>query len=198
MSKIPVILLAAGGSSRMGKPKQLLAWGKKTLIEHQIETLLSAGNHVIVVLGNASDNVVPLLKKYNIDITINKNWKTGLGSSVAAGIKYVVKKYPDAMGVMTALLDLPLISVQHYQNLLKNFQPGTGQIIISTSADGWKGAPAVFDVCYFDELITLKGDEGAKNIIRKHMDKTISIDCGVLLKDLDTREDFQRLSEETF
>lgn len=198
MNKIPVILLAAGGSVRMGQPKQLLPWGKKTLIEHQVENLLNIDNPVVVILGNASDLVIKVLEKYNTEIVINENWETGLGSSVVSGIKHVIEKFPDSNGVMTALLDLPLISVQHYHNLLKNFQPGTGQIIISTSADGWKGVPAVFDKCYYDELKTLKGDEGAKNIIRKYMDKTISIDCGILLKDLDTQEDFQRLSEETF
>ena len=195
MSKIPVILLAAGGSSRMGQPKQLIPWGEKTLIEHQVETLINIGNPVIVVLGNASESVIPLLEKYDIKISINKNWETGLGSSVVSGINYVTENFSDTKGVMTTLLDLPLISVQHYQNLLKTFQPGTGQIIISTSADGWKGVPAVFDKCYFDELKALKGDEGAKNIIRKHMDKTIGMDCGVMLKDLDTPEDYQKLTE---
>ena len=179
----------------MGQPKQLLPWGEKTLIEHQVETLINVGNPVIVVLGNASESVIPLLEKYDIEIGINKNWETGLGSSVVSGIKYVVEKYPDPEGVMTTLLDLPLISVQHYQNLLKTFQPGTGQIIISTSVNGWKGVPAVFDRCYFNELKDLKGDEGAKNIIRKHVDKTIGIDCGVMLKDLDTPEDYQKLTE---
>jgi molybdenum cofactor cytidylyltransferase len=195
MNKILVILLAAGGSVRMGQPKQLIPWGEKTLIEHQVETLINVGNPVIVVLGNASESVIPLLEKYNIEIGINKNWETGLGSSVVSGINYVVEKYPDTEGVMTALLDLPFISVQHYQKLLKTFQPGTGQIIISTSAYGWKGVPAVFDRCYFDELKALKGDEGAKNIIRKYINKTIGIDCGVMLKDLDTPEDFRKLTE---
>lgn len=179
----------------MGQPKQLLPWGDKTLIEHQVETLVTIGNPVIVVLGNASESVIPLLEKYNVDITINLNWKTGLGSSVVSGIRHVTENFCDAEGVMTALLDLPFISVQHYQNLIKTFQPGTGQIIISSSADGWKGVPAVFDKCYFDELKALKGDEGAKNIIRKYMDKTIGIDCGVMLKDLDTPEDFRKLTE---
>jgi len=198
MNKIPVILLVAGGSVRMGQPKQLLPWGKKTLIEHQVENLLNIDNPVVVILGNASDLVIQVLEKYNTEIVINENWKNGLGSSVVSGIKHVIEKFPDSNGVMTALLDLPLISVQHYHNLLKTFQPGTGQIIISTSADGWKGVPAVFDKCYYDELKTLKGDEGAKNIIHKYKNKTISIDCGVLLKDLDTQEDFQRLSKEKF
>ena len=179
----------------MGQPKQLIPWGEKTLIEHQVETLINIGNPVIVVLGNASESVIPLLEKYDIKISINKNWETGLGSSVVSGINYVTENFSDTKGVMTTLLDLPLISVQHYQNLLKTFQPGTGQIIISTSADGWKGVPAVFDKCYFDELKALKGDEGAKNIIRKHMDKTIGMDCGVMLKDLDTPEDYQKLTE---
>lgn len=195
MNKIPVILLAAGSSTRMGRPKQLLPWGDKTLIEHQIENLLSIGNPLIVVLGNDSEIVVPVLEKYNIEVVVNQNWATGLASSVTIGIDFVTKMSGGATGVMTALLDLPFITTQHYEKMLNVFQPGTGQIIISTSADGWKGAPAIFDKCYFDELRLLKGDEGAKNIIRKHPFKTINIDCGICLKDIDTPKDYKKLSQ---
>ncbi|HPF52804.1 MAG TPA: NTP transferase domain-containing protein, partial [Draconibacterium sp.] len=71
MDKIPIILLAAGSSSRMGQPKQLLSWGKQTLIEFQVEKLLKLGNPVYVVLGSSSDQILPLLSKYRVNVVLN-------------------------------------------------------------------------------------------------------------------------------
>ena len=68
MANIPIILLAAGASSRMGQPKQLLPWGEQTLIEHQIHTLLKTGNPVNVVLGSNSKLVIPVIEKYPVNI----------------------------------------------------------------------------------------------------------------------------------
>ena len=86
MVKIPILLLAAGSSSRMGRPKQLLPWGKQTLIEHQIQTLLQTGNPVNVVLGAHSESVIPVIKNMGSFIFFNPDWEQGMGSSIAAGI----------------------------------------------------------------------------------------------------------------
>ncbi len=85
MAKIPILLLAAGGSSRMGQPKQLLPWGNRTLIEHQILTLQKAGQPVNVVLGSNSDLVMPVIEKYPVNIFVNPNWESGMGSSISFG-----------------------------------------------------------------------------------------------------------------
>jgi molybdenum cofactor cytidylyltransferase len=71
MADIPLILLAAGGSTRMGRPKQLLPWGNQTLIEYQIQTLQKTGNPVNVVLGSNANLVIPVIEKYNVTFFIN-------------------------------------------------------------------------------------------------------------------------------
>ena len=193
MADIPIILLAAGGSSRMGKPKQLLPWNSQTLIEHQIQTLLKTGNPVNVVLGSHSNHIIPVIEKFKINIIINKNWEKGMGSSIAIGISGLTNKLPDAEGVLFTLLDQPLVTVEHLRKMLDVFQPGKQQIVVSVSDAGWKGVPALFDKCYFDELQSLDGEQGAKIVMKSHAQNVKQVECGNLLEDMDTPEKYQQL-----
>lgn len=193
MADIPLILLAAGGSKRMRRPKQLLPWGKQTLIEHQIQTLQKTGNPVNVVLGSNADLVIPVIEKWNVTFFINNNWEKGMGSSIATGVENVLKDFSETEGVMITLVDQPLVPAEHYLNILKTFQPGKQQIIASVSASGWKGVPVLFDKFYFEELQNLTGKEGAKNIIQKHEQAAKYIECGNLLTDMDTPETYLQM-----
>lgn len=193
MAEIPILLLAAGSSSRMGHPKQLLPWGKHTLIQHQIENLLKTGNPLAVVLGANADLIIPVIRKYKIEVFINPNWENGMGSSIAHGIKYLTEKFPGADGVLIALSDQPLVTTSHYRNLLNSFQPKLGQIIVSQSASGWTGVPALFDPCYFEELARLNGSHGARKIISQYPSKVTGIESGELLEDIDTPETYRKM-----
>ena len=196
MSKIPIILLAAGNSSRMGSPKQLLPWGEKSLIEHQAEKLLSTGNSVLVVLGANAEQIIPVIENMKIQVVVNQNWQTGMGSSIASGISEMLKENHDADGVIIALLDQPFVSVEHYNKLLNVFEPDKQQIIVSVSKEGWKGVPVLFDRCYFEELRNFSGEQGAKKIFSHYPDKIISIECNDILKDMDTPEQYSLMFEE--
>ena len=193
MANIPIILLAAGGSTRMGQPKQLLPWGNKTLIEYQIQKLLKTGNPVNVVVGSNTNRVIPVIEKLDVNIFINKNWKKGMGSSIATGINGLKNKFPEAKGVLIALLDQPLVPPKHFQNMLRAFQPGKQQIIISKSVSGWEGVPVLFDQCYFDELQNLSGKKGAKEIIQTHNHVLKRVELDNLLEDIDTPEAYHQL-----
>ncbi len=188
MADIPIILLAAGGSSRMGQPKQLLPWGNQTLIENRIQTLLKTGDPVCVVLGANSNLIIPVIEKFEVDIVINDDWETGMGSSISAGIKKLAEKYPLADGVLITLIDQPLVTSEYLQNMFSLFQIDERQIIVSQSDSGWKGVPALFDRYYFAELKELKSEEGAKKIIQKYPDCVTSVKCGNQLQDMDTPE----------
>lgn len=193
MVNIPVILLAAGGSTRMGQPKQLLPWGNQTLIENQIQTLLKTGNPVNVVLGANSNLVYPVINKYNVNVFINNDWEMGMGTSIATGVNGLKGKFPEAEGLLIALLDQPLVPLEHFRNMLKTFQLGKQQIIVSKSVSGWEGVPVLFDQCYFNELQTLSGKEGAKKIVQKHIHALKYEELGDLLEDMDTPEAYHRL-----
>jgi len=193
MSNIQHLMMAAGTSRRMGKPKQLLPWGNKTLIEHQITVLLETKHKVSVVLGAYADKISEVIKKYPVDIYINENWKKGMSTSIAFGVQQLLKKDPIVEGILISLIDQPLIKVAHFKNMLKFFETGKGQINVSKSKDGWTGVPVLFDRSYFNELMDIKGDDGAKVIIKKNKSSVKLIDNGDSLKDIDTYESYLEL-----
>jgi molybdenum cofactor cytidylyltransferase len=193
MAEIPVLLLAAGSSSRMGRPKQLLPWGNQLLIEHQIQTLLYTGNPILVVLGANADLIVPVVEKFRVNIVMNKQWNNGIGSSISAGLNNLSCKAPVPRGVLIALLDQPFVTTVHFKKMLRTFQNGHRQIIVSGSASGWQGVPALFDAYYFKELSGLNGKVGAKNIIQQYRKYVTKIECNEILDDMDTQESYQRM-----
>jgi molybdenum cofactor cytidylyltransferase len=193
MTEIPILLLAAGSSTRMGQPKQLLPWGNTTLIEYQIQTLNKTGNPVNVVLGSDSNLIIPVIENYKINIYINSNWESGMGSSVSMGISQIIRYFPKAEGVLITLLDQPLLTASYFEKILDTFQPGSQQIIVSHSTSGWRGVPVLFDQFYFKELSELKNDEGAKKIFQQYEKNVIVVDAGEILEDIDTPQAYELL-----
>lgn len=193
MNNIPLILLAAGASSRMGQPKQLLRWGKKSLIEHQAKTLLATGNQVVVVLGNQAENIIPKLKDLPVKITINDNWEKGMGTSIVTGVEFAQQLFPDCKGVLISLVDQPLITTSYLKKLLDIFEPENQQIIVSQADSGWQGVPVLFDRVYFKALLELSGTKGAKSVFRKNKQHVIGMQCGDLMKDVDTPDQYKKL-----
>lgn len=193
MAKIQVLLLAAGSSSRMGQPKQLLPWGEVTLIEHQIITLLDTGNPVNVVLGSNSDLIIPVLKNYKINIIINTIWNDGMGSSISCGIENVLKTSPETDGVLITLLDQPLITTEYIELIIGSYIPRSKQIVVSQSDSGWIGVPALFDKTYFKYLAKLKKDEGAKKILKRFEENVTILKCNERLDDIDTPQAYEVL-----
>ena len=193
MAELPIMLLAAGGSRRMGQAKQLLPWGNSTLIEHQVQTLIKTGKPVVVVLGCQFDRILPILKTYPVVPLVHTKWQEGMGTSISYGILEVEKEFPEAGGVLICQLDQPMITASHYNQLLSAFQPGSPQIIVSRSASGWEGVPVLFEREYFKELKLLRGEEGARKIFRSHSSEVIIIQSRDVLEDLDHPEDYERL-----
>ena len=198
MAKVPIILLAAGASSRMGQPKQLLPWGEQTLIEHQIQTLMQSGESVIVVLGAHADRIWPVVEKYPVTIVLNDDWETGMAGSIACGINEIGLQHPNADGILITLVDQPLISIGHFNGILNAFEEGCRQIIASTSSEGWLGVPALFDKCYFSELRNLQGEKGAKTLIQQYPTQIKTLECNEIIRDIDTLESYQDLYQKHF
>jgi molybdenum cofactor cytidylyltransferase len=193
MANIQLLLLAAGSSTRMGGSKQLLQWGNVTLIEHQIKTLLETNIGLSVVLGAYSEEIMSVIDKFPIDIYTNENWKKGMGTSISYGMKVLLEKHQNVDGVLIALIDQPLLTTIHFKKMLNLFQEGKEQIIASQSDIGWSGAPVLFDKKYFDELLKLKGDEGAKLITSNYKNSMQLIKGSEILKDMDTPKDYNTL-----
>jgi molybdenum cofactor cytidylyltransferase len=195
MADIPIILLAAGGSSRLGQPKQLLPWGEQTIIEHQIKMLMQSGESVIVVLGAYADRILPVVEKYPVTVVVNNEWKTGMAGSIGCGIKAMERLESTVEAVLITLVDQPLIPFSHFEEMLNAFEEGMQQIIASTSAEGWLGVPALFDKCYFSELQNLQGEKGAKTLIQQYPNKIKALVCNEIINDIDTLESYQELCQ---
>jgi molybdenum cofactor cytidylyltransferase len=195
MVNIPILLLAAGQSKRMGHPKALLPWGETSLIENRITEFSKTNSAIIVVLGADSEKIMPLIQKYKIDILVNNNWESGIASSISSGIKHIEKNYPTTHGVLIALMDQPFVSANHLQTMLKSMDSNAGKIIVSQSEKGWQGAPALFDKIYFSYLKELKGDLGAKSVIESFRNDTFILKSHDNLEDIDTEEHYKKMAD---
>lgn len=192
MSNVHVLLMAAGASIRMGTPKQLLPWGDTTIIEHQLSVLQQVNLPITIVLGAYSEAILQKIDFKELNVIVNPNWKEGLGTSIAFGVKEIQKTFPKTEGIIIALLDQPFIKASHYVNLITSIQSDKKQIIVSISEDGNWMPPVLFDVNYFHELQSLKGDKGAMKMIQNHKECVTTIPCKTSLQDLDTMEDYSK------
>ena len=195
MAEIPILLLAAGSSSRMGQPKQLLPWGEQTLIEHQVQILMQTCEPVIVVLGAHADRILPVIQKYPVTVVVNDTWETGMASSIACGIKELEFRESGVAAVLVTLVDQPMIPIGHLEKMLNVFEEGHQQIIASRSCKGWLGVPALFDKCYFSELRNLQGEKGAKTLIMQYPNSVKSLEYNEIIEDIDTLESYQKFQQ---
>ena len=186
-----IIILAAGSSSRLGQPKQNLIYNEQTLLQIAVETaLFSACCPVIVILGANGDVIKPTIKNYPVTIFFNSRWEEGMSSSIRLGITELIKAEPTVSGVVLMLCDQPFVNAILLQQVIEN-KSGLG--ITACTYNGIAGVPAYFDRLFFDELLLLKGREGAKKLLSKYEEivSTVSFTLGNV--DIDTIEDYRNL-----
>jgi len=187
--KIATLILAAGESKRMNGVKQLLPWKDSTLLGHAItQSLQTSTNEVYVVLGANMDKILNEVDTRKVNIIINDDWSLGMGTSIAAVIRFFRSNQLDFDGILIRLIDQPLLDVKYY-NILINKYIDSKHIIASSYKSGY-GAPAVFDKIYFDELLVLMSDKGAKGIINRHKKDLIVVDSEGRTIDLDDRQTY--------
>ncbi|MFL9833625.1 nucleotidyltransferase family protein [Chryseobacterium terrae] len=191
--KIKIFLIAAGESKRMGSPKQLLPWKNKTLIEHQIDNLSKLGFEINVVLGANAELIKNKIQNKNIHIIINEDWSNGMGSSISCAAHHIGDFIESYDGILIALVDQPLITTEYFHKMIKIFEVGKMNIIVSQSDSGVKGAPVLFDIFYADELKNLNGEKGAKPILEKNKENIVLMPPNAFLSDMDTPEEYNDL-----
>ena len=193
MHHCAIVLLAAGCSARLGKPKQLLKFNGKSLLQQMINTAGDTGiNPLIVVLGaNAAllSNEIDTEKAHPI---FNKYWQTGMASSINTGLNFLVEKYPLTDGVIFMMCDQPFVSAGLLKDLI-TAQKQTGKPIVCSNYQHVLGVPALFHKNIFPELLQLKGDTGARKIIQQHPDEVGSVQFLKGNIDIDTAEDYENL-----
>jgi molybdenum cofactor cytidylyltransferase len=192
-SKTVVLILAAGGSKRMGKKiKQLLAWKNTTLLQHSIKQATnSAAEEVYVVLGAYAAQIKSVLNT-DINIIYNEAWEAGIGSSIAKGVTHICEKQSRHTNVLIMLADQPFVTTTELNRLIDNFYTKEYSIVASKYGKGI-GVPAIFANTYLKELKQLQNDEGAKKILSTHKSSCLSVEISTQLDDIDNPEDYERL-----
>jgi molybdenum cofactor cytidylyltransferase len=185
-SRVGVVILAAGGSSRMGAPKQLLKFRGQTLIQRAVKTALgSVCRPAVVVLGGNADLMEREISG-GVKIVRNGRWSEGMGSSVACGVE-AIQEETDAIILM--LCDQPLIT----SAILDRFATESDRGLAAAEYNGTIGVPALFGREYFRELRSLIGKEGAKKILLRNEAQVVRVSCPEAAIDIDTVDDYQRL-----
>jgi molybdenum cofactor cytidylyltransferase len=191
MKSYAFVLLAAGGSTRMGSPKQLLSYEGRPLLRHAAETALETScRPVIVVLGSASLLIKEALVGLPVNIVVNRDWERGMGTSIHAGVQVAAAARADAL--ILGLADQPMVTSAILQRLI-NEHERSGQPIIASSYAGTAGVPAFFARGFFDALLHLKPDQGCKGLILGHSDITQLLACPQAEIDVDTPDEYGRL-----
>ena len=191
-SNIAVVILAAGASKRMGTPKQLLKWGSTTLLEHTINTVLDLQTkEVVVVLGANYEVIESKINHHPITILKNEDWEVGLVKSLAFGVEYIKDSKHKFDACLVTLADQPFITSAFLNELIEAYQPKQNQIIATSYNDEKTGVPVIFDASYFEELIKLNDDSGAKHMLKKHKSFVKTFKPEIDNVDLDTKSDYK-------
>lgn len=184
------IILAAGESSRFGKPKQLLEWKGQPFVRVVAQTALRAGlSPVIVVTGANAEQVDETIRDLGVRIVRNENWKRGQGSSTRAGVQALPS---EAGGAIFLLSDQPQVNTNIIHALREKHADGLYPIVAPMVIDR-RGNPVLFDRVTFPDLMTIEGDSGGRAIFHKHRVEYLPWHDASLLLDVDTPEQYQRL-----
>ena len=178
MGKTAAIILAAGASTRLGEPKQLFFLGGERLLERAVRVARDAGCAPVVVLGANADEVLAGCELGSAHVVRNAAWADGMASSLRLGIEAVAGEV-DAAIVMTC--DQPAVTPDHLRRLMVR----CGDRPVASSYAGRRGVPACFPGSGFLELLRLRGDAGARQLLETA--ETVELMGGEL--DIDTAED---------
>ena len=194
---VSIVILAAGGSTRMGAPKQLLHVDGSSLIKRVAEMAMDTPCYpIVVVLGANKELVRKELERMPITLIDNPNWQEGMASSLKMGMVGAYMTFKDLEAVIFLTVDMPFVSADLIENLISKAQENMRNTeeqpdIVACRYDGQIGIPVLFKRKLFTELLELKGDTGAKKVIMAHKDKTTMVDFPQGKFDLDTIEEYR-------
>jgi molybdenum cofactor cytidylyltransferase len=188
-----IVILAAGASTRLGRPKQLLPWQGKTLLQHAVQTALSITTRPVVVTGCNADQLVAGLNNEQVHIVFNPDWEQGIASSIRIGLQALLDRTPPPDQVIFMVCDQPFVSPGLLLDLINERQKSQKSIIASSYA-GTLGIPALFDQSMFSQLLDLQGDTGAKKLIQAFPENVSSVDFPKGEIDIDTVAEYDKLT----
>jgi molybdenum cofactor cytidylyltransferase len=194
MQNIGAVILAAGGSSRFGQPKQLLPFRGKTLIRTIIDAACEAGcSPVVVVIGGNGETIHPEVAHANVLEIRNTNWQRGIGSSIRSGVQALTDHARAVEAILLLVCDQPAVNAPFIERLIATREATKKDIVASSYADT-VGVPALFNRSLFKELLSLGDDGGAKSIILRNPERVARLAFPEGSVDVDTWQDLEKLN----
>lgn len=185
-----IIILAAGSSSRMGQPKQLLVLNGTTLLGHVVQQASGVEAALTVVVGGAVHEALDTeLAPSSIPVIYNQDWEHGISSSIACGLRAILNKAPDVKACILMVCDQPHVSTALLKKMIGCFESNTATLVACSYADTL-GTPALFGSNYFQELLNLAGQAGAKKIIVENQTNVFALPFPEGAVDIDTAQDY--------
>jgi 4-nitrophenyl phosphatase len=192
LEHIAAVILAAGGSTRFGQPKQLLDWDGVPLLGHVADIALRAAlSPVTVVLGSGAERLRSVLGTRPVQTVMNWRWEEGMSTSVQTALAVL----PPEVGAAVFLqCDQPLITPELLKAMVVRHEE-TGASIVHPTHTGQRGTPVLFARHLFSELAAIRGDEGGRGLIARHAERvaTVEVADAIVLADIDTPADYERL-----
>jgi molybdenum cofactor cytidylyltransferase len=189
--RVGAVILAAGQSSRMGEPKQLLSLGGKTLLARTLENVRAARvTDIVLVLGFAAEIIAEQVADERVKVVVNEDYQQGMGVSLRTGLSALA---PVTDAALIVLADQPFVRPQTLDEIIDRYQHSSAQIVVPIY-QGFRGNPVLLDRSVFHEVMALGGDIGCRAIFGNHVEGILKFDVddiGILL-DIDSKEDFAK------
>lgn len=193
ITKMGIIVLAGGKSNRLGQPKQLLDIQGKTMIQHVTDMALKAALGPVIVITGAHADQLPLIP--NVHIVHNSEWEEGMAASIRKGINYTKNVYPEIDGLIILVADQPYLHSAILREMA-DLQKKNDYVAVAAAYKDQLGTPVLFHHTLWSELLLLKGDSGAKRILKKIKDKIGIVQFEKGIFDIDTIEDYESFKSE--
>jgi molybdenum cofactor cytidylyltransferase len=191
--RVGAVVLAAGGSIRFGKPKQLAIFQGEPLVRRIVTVAKDAGCAPVVVVAGAVQ-ITPVLAGLPVSIIEHPNWSNGLGSSIAVGVKHAVTSTAKLDAVILLSCDQPFVNAATLRQLIQ-LHLENGKTIVASAYAETLGIPALFDRSCFGDLLQLRGDSGAKGVILAGRHDVAPFNFPAAAIDIDTTADYEKLNQ---
>jgi molybdenum cofactor cytidylyltransferase len=190
-SDIGVILLAAGASTRLGQPKQLLVYKGQSLLKHAVKVAVESGaKSIVTVLGASADQLLVEANHQGTIVIVNNEWQEGMASSIRNGLKELLKIDAEVKAAILLVCDQPFVTKELLHELIEKYKSSDKPMAACAYGDTI-GTPALFDRTIFASLLKLEGDYGAKKILKVSPQLVSTIDFPQGNIDIDTIKDYQ-------
>jgi molybdenum cofactor cytidylyltransferase len=192
---VDALILAAGPSTRLGTPKQLIPWGSSTLLQHVIGSIAATRvDATWVVLGASLDEILKEVDFHDAGIVENPEWEEGIASSLRVGLDAIARE-SEADAVLVVLADQPNVDPDVIESILERYE-STGASAVVPKYRYQRGNPVLIDRSLWTRIMSLEGDQGARTLLQAHPEWVEEVWFpSVMPKDIDTERDLDELRQ---